>query len=61
MGVNGRYIYGCYLTGYPYLLHLEDFEAWYDRELVAGMTFCIENYIGEHSDADTDNGSERII
>lgn len=45
--------HGVGMTGeYPYLNHLEDFEAGYDGRLQAGMTLCLESYIGEYGDAD---------
>jgi Xaa-Pro aminopeptidase len=41
--------HGCGMTGeYPYLYHKGDFpDAGYDGEIVAGMTLCVESYIGE--------------
>lgn len=49
------------MTGeYPYLLHHEDFEEGYDGTLEAGMTLCMESYIGEYSDSDTDDGREGV-
>lgn len=41
--------HGCGMTGeYPYLYHRGDFpDAGYDGEIVAGMTICVESYIGE--------------
>jgi Xaa-Pro dipeptidase len=50
--VANRYFlsaHGCGMTGeYPYLYHHMDFEAsGYDGELEAGMTICVESYIGE--------------
>lgn len=41
--------HGCGMTGeYPYLYHEADFAAsGYDGELTAGMTLCVESYIGE--------------
>ncbi|MEM7547515.1 MAG: Xaa-Pro peptidase family protein [Pseudomonadota bacterium] len=41
--------HGCGMTGeYPYLYHAGDFpKAGYDGEIVAGMTLCVESYIGE--------------
>jgi Xaa-Pro aminopeptidase len=45
--------HGVGMTGeYPYLNHLEDFEAGYDGRLQAGMTLCVESYIGEYGDSD---------
>ncbi|MBO9419636.1 aminopeptidase P family protein [Labrenzia sp. R4_2] len=40
--------HGCGMTGeYPYLYHKGDFpDAGYDGEIVAGMTICVESYIG---------------
>jgi len=40
--------HGCGMTGeYPYLYHRADFaDAGYDGEIVAGMTLCVESYIG---------------
>lgn len=40
--------HGCGMTGeYPYLYHKGDFpDAGYDGEIVAGMTLCVESYIG---------------
>ncbi len=37
------------MTGeYPYLYHKSDFpDAGYDGEIVAGVTICVESYIGE--------------
>lgn len=53
--------HGVGMTGeYPYLLHLEDFEGGYDGMLEAGMTICMESFIGEYSDAETDDGSEGV-
>lgn len=53
--------HGVGMTGeYPYLLHLADFEAGYDGRLEPGMTLCLESYIGEYSDADTDDGREGV-
>lgn len=41
--------HGCGMTGeYPYLYHRGDFpDAGYDGEILAGMTICVESYIGE--------------
>ena len=41
--------HGCGMTGeYPYLYHEMDFEeSGYDGVLEAGMTLCVESYIGE--------------
>lgn len=41
--------HGCGMTGeYPYLYHKGDFpDAGYDGEIVAGMTICVESFIGE--------------
>lgn len=41
--------HGCGMTGeYPYLYHKGDFpDAGYDGEILAGMTICVESYIGE--------------
>tara|TARA_R110002096_G_C14560688_1_gene719888 strand:+ start:210 stop:1466 length:1257 start_codon:yes stop_codon:yes gene_type:complete len=41
--------HGCGMTGeYPYLYHHGDFpDAGYDGEIQAGMTICVESYIGE--------------
>jgi Xaa-Pro dipeptidase len=41
--------HGCGMTGeYPYLYHSMDFEeSGYDGEIEAGMTICVESYIGE--------------
>ena len=41
--------HGCGMTGeYPYLYHKDDFpDAGYDGEILAGMTICVESYIGE--------------
>lgn len=41
--------HGCGMTGeYPYLYHRGDFpDAGYDGEIFAGMTICVESYIGE--------------
>ncbi|MDX1521868.1 MAG: Xaa-Pro peptidase family protein [Anaerolineae bacterium] len=53
--------HGVGMTGeYPYLLHLQDFDNGYDGVLQPGTTLCMESYIGEYSDADTDNGSEGV-
>ena len=53
--------HGVGMTGeYPYLSHIHDFDKAYDGVLEAGMTLCVESYIGEYSDADTDDGSEGI-
>lgn len=40
--------HGCGMTGeYPYLYHHEDFgEAGYDGVIEAGMTLCVESFIG---------------
>lgn len=40
--------HGCGMTGeYPYLYHRADFpEAGYDGAIEAGMTICVESYIG---------------
>ncbi len=48
--------HGCGMTGeYPYLYHRGDFpDAGYDGEVVAGMTLCVESYIGE------DRGTEGV-
>jgi Xaa-Pro aminopeptidase len=48
--------HGCGMTGeYPYLYHHGDFpDAGYDGEIQAGMTICVESYIGE------DGGSEGV-
>ena len=50
--VANRYFvsaHGCGMTGeYPYLYHSMDFdESGYDGVLEAGMTLCVESYIGE--------------
>jgi len=41
--------HGCGMTGeYPYLYHKTDFpDAGYDGEILAGMTICVESFIGE--------------
>ena len=41
--------HGCGMTGeYPYLYHRGDFpDAGYDGVIEAGMTLCVESYIGE--------------
>ncbi len=46
--------HGCGLTGeYPYLYHRDDFaDAGYDGVLEAGMTICVESYIGETGGAE---------
>jgi Xaa-Pro aminopeptidase len=58
--VPNRYFvlaHGVGMTGeYPYILHLQDFKKGYDGVLEPGMTLCLESYIGEHSDADTNDG-----
>ncbi len=48
--------HGCGMTGeYPYLYHRDDFaDAGYDGELQAGMTICVESYIG------AENGKEGV-
>ena len=48
--------HGCGMTGeYPYLYHSRDFpDAGYDGVIEAGMTICVESYIGE------ENGSEGV-
>jgi Xaa-Pro aminopeptidase len=48
--------HGCGMTGeYPYLYHRADFaDAGYDGEIVAGMTLCVESYIG------ADDGKEGV-
>jgi len=48
--------HGCGMTGeYPYLYHSGDFpDAGYDGVTEAGMTICVESYIGE------ENGSEGV-
>ncbi|MDX1422851.1 MAG: M24 family metallopeptidase, partial [Kiloniellales bacterium] len=40
--------HGCGMTGeYPYLYHRADFpDAGYDGTIEAGMTICVESYIG---------------
>jgi Xaa-Pro aminopeptidase len=62
--VQNRYFvlaHGVGMTGeYPYLLHLHDFEEAYLGILEPNMTLCVESYVGEHSDADTDDGSEGV-
>ena len=55
--VANRYFvsaHGCGMTGeYPYLYHLMDFEeSGYDGELEAGMTICVESYVGEEGGAE---------
>jgi Xaa-Pro aminopeptidase len=53
--------HGVGMTGeYPYILHLQDFDKGYDGILEPGMTLCLESYIGEHRDADTNDGSEGV-
>ena len=49
-------VHGCGMTGvYPYLYHSGDFpDAGYDGVIEAGMTICVESYIGE------ENGSEGV-
>lgn len=46
--------HGCGMTGeYPYLYHKGDFpDAGYDGEIVAGMTLCVESYIGASGGAE---------
>lgn len=46
--------HGCGMTGeYPYLYHHGDFlAAGYDGVLGAGMTLCVESYIGEEGGAE---------
>lgn len=49
--VNRYYVsaHGCGMTGeYPYLYHSMDFaDSGYDGVIEAGMTLCVESYIGE--------------
>jgi Xaa-Pro aminopeptidase len=57
--VANRYFvsaHGCGMTGeYPYLYHAMDFaDAGYDGVVEAGMTLCVESYIGE------DGGDEGV-
>ena len=57
--VANRYFlsaHGCGMTGeYPYLYHSMDFaESGYDGFVEAGMTICVESYIGE------DGGTEGV-
>lgn len=46
--------HGCGMTGeYPYLYHHGDFpDAGYDGVIEAGMTVCVESYIGEEGGAE---------
>lgn len=46
--------HGCGMTGeYPYLYHHGDFaDAGYDGVIEAGMTLCVESYIGEDGGAE---------
>ena len=46
--------HGCGMTGeYPYLYHHGDFpDAGYDGVIEAGMTICVESYIGEQGGAE---------
>lgn len=46
--------HGCGMTGeYPYLYHHGDFpDAGYDGIIEAGMTICVESYIGEENGAE---------
>ena len=46
--------HGCGMTGeYPYLYHHGDFpDAGYDGVIEAGMTICVESYIGEDGGAE---------
>lgn len=48
--------HGVGMTGeYPYLYHRADFaNAGYDGEILAGMTLCVESYIGD------ENGNEGV-
>jgi Xaa-Pro aminopeptidase len=64
--------HGCGMTGeYPYLYHSMDFdESGYDGVVEAGMTICVESYIGEDGGAEgvkleqqlliTDDGNELL-
>lgn len=64
--------HGIGMTGeYPYLYHRADFaDAGYDGEILAGMTMCVESYIGEENGAEgvkleqqvliTDSGTELL-
>ena len=62
--INNRYYvlaHGVGMTGeYPYISHLQDFENGYDGVLDANTTLCVESYVGEFSDAHTDDGSEGV-
>jgi len=46
--------HGCGMTGeFPYLYHRGDFpDAGYDGEIEAGMTLCVESYIGAEGGAE---------
>jgi Xaa-Pro aminopeptidase len=56
--VANRYFvlaHGVGMTGeYPYILHPQDFSSGYDGVIEAGMTLCVESYIG------TDGGPEGV-
>ena len=53
--------HGVGMTGeYPYIQHLQDFGNGYDGVLDTNSTLCVESYIGEFSDANTNNGSEGV-
>jgi Xaa-Pro dipeptidase len=45
--------HGVGMTGeYPYILHRQDFAQGYDGVIEAGMTLCVESYIGAEGGAD---------
>jgi Xaa-Pro dipeptidase len=55
--------HGVGMTGeYPYLYHRQDFGAFgYDGIIEAGMTLCVESYIGKPGDAEGVKLEEQIV
>ncbi len=55
--------HGCGMTGeYPYLYHAGDFpDAGYDGVIEAGMTLCVESYIGEPGAAEGVKLEEQVL
>lgn len=55
--------HGCGMTGeYPYLYHRADFpKSGYDGVVEAGMTLCVESYIGEEGGAEGVKLEQQIL
>jgi Xaa-Pro aminopeptidase len=63
--VDHRYFvlaHGVGMTGeYPYILHPQDFASGYDGTIEAGMTLCVESYMGAAGGAEGVKLEEQVL